>query len=441
MSSSETPSLSMVFPPDGSSKGCAEKRSREEESSNSSQEGAPKNPRLRPSKKRKDPPPPTTPPRTQLGNKIPLEHFSPGPPPGLTHLIPDGDQPDGDQIDRRAISERDEARDATIETIQERLKLEPLTTLYESEKGKIDDINEMIKLYSDPEISIPDTTTKTEKKNIHETTIASINDPKIKFMYKGPGCRLSNTYTFDTETNTGYKLFITDRSVVNYDYSAGKCRNTFINELVIQKYASLINHHTMNKLPVEPHNVTVRVPEITGYGEVDYGEVDYGEDDYIVDHRLRTKQVVVYYIKMEHFIDTEYEEVPEEHEWGESSFDSVRDPHVLAAIDHLEEKLRLLHNDVRMRNILKGNNEVVVIDFGESTVRRPSGVRTFPDGFGGKPRNRRVHKKTTRREGTRRKTKTTRREGTRRKTKTTRREGTRRKTKTQRRKRKSNKKK
>lgn len=109
-------------------------------------------------------PPPTTPPASS--SRIPHVNSSPGPPPGLniTHLIPDGDQPDGDQIDRRAISERDEARDATIETIQERLKLEPLTTLYESEKGKIDDINKMIKLYNDPEISIPDTTTKTEKK-------------------------------------------------------------------------------------------------------------------------------------------------------------------------------------------------------------------------------------------------------------------------------------
>ena len=106
--------------------------------------------------------PPTTPPRP-----LPRPPSTTPPPPSwlnLPHVYPNGDQPDGHQIDRRAISERDEARDATIETIQERLKLEPLTTLYESEKGKIDDINKMIKLYNDPEISIPDTTTKTEKK-------------------------------------------------------------------------------------------------------------------------------------------------------------------------------------------------------------------------------------------------------------------------------------
>lgn len=77
------------------------------------------------------PPPPTTPPRTQFGNQRPSEHFSPGPPPGLTHLIPDGDQKD-----RRAIPEREIIRDVTIENIKERLKSEPLTTLYKSEKKK-----------------------------------------------------------------------------------------------------------------------------------------------------------------------------------------------------------------------------------------------------------------------------------------------------------------
>ena len=398
------------------------------------------------------PPPPTTPPRTQFGNQRPSEHFSPGPPPGLTHLIPDGDQKD-----RRAIPEREIIRDVTIENIKERLKSEPLTTLYKSEKKKIDDINEMIRLYSVPAIQIPDTATDTDIKIIHETTIASIKDSAI--IVKNTGCILSNTYTFDKETNTGYKLFIT-----KYGQKTGVCRNTFIHELVLQKYASLINHHPMNKLQKipgdpDPDNVIVRVPEITGYGKVVVNSdqtrtIGYEYQGIELVKVEEPEELEVYYIKMEHFRETEYGPAKEVYERGEGAFDSVShgDSNVDAAINQLKEKLGLLHNDERMRNILKGNNEVVVIDFGESTVTQPSGVGTvtqpsgvgtFPLGVGldGKPRNRREHKKRTRRGGTRRKTKTTRRGGTRRKTKTTRRGGTRRKTKTQRRKRKSNKKK
>jgi hypothetical protein len=68
------------LPPDGSSKGGTEKRSREEESINSSPEGAPKKARSRPSKKRKEmhnddsdnppPPPPPPPPVAASGPAI-----------------------------------------------------------------------------------------------------------------------------------------------------------------------------------------------------------------------------------------------------------------------------------------------------------------------------------------------------------------------------------
>ena len=359
--------------------------------------------------------PPTTPPRPP--SRIPPVHFSPPPP---THgLIIPPIYSDGPQIDRKP--EVDIKYDLTIEIIIERLKSEPLTTLYESEKEKIDDINEIIQLYIDPYIPIPDTATDTDIKIIDETTIASFKDKGLKL--KVMGCALSNTYTVDKETNTGYKLFITKDGQMT-----DACRNTFINELVLQKYASLINHHHMNKLPVEPDNVIVRVPEITGYGKV---VVIKDQTAYqMLIHRGKfveveeQEKIEVYYIKMEHFGEPEYSHAEEVYERGEGAFDSVShvDGNVEAALNQLAEKLGLLHNDERKRNILKGNNEVVFIDFGESTVTRPSG-------FGGKPRNRRVHKKTIRREGTRRKTKTTRRGGTRRKTKT------------QRRKRKSNKKK
>jgi hypothetical protein len=379
--------------------------------------------------------PPRTPPRTQFGNQRPYEHFSPGPPPGLTHLIPYGDQKDIKPI-------VDIEHDDNIENIKERLKSEPLTTLYKSEKGKIDDINEMINLYSFPDILIPYTATDTDIKIIHEATKENFKDKATRL--KNQGCRLTNAYTVDEETNTGYKLFIT-----KYGQKTDVCRNTFINELVLQKYASLINHHTMNKLPEEHHNVivTVRVPEITGYGKVvvTQPQISYEEQGNKFVEVVKSEELEVYYIKMEHFIKTEYGHANEVFERGSSAFDSVShgDGNVDAAINQLAEKLGLLHNDERMRNILKGNNEVVVIDFGESTVTQPSGVGTFPLGVGldGKPRNRREHKKRTRREDTRRKTKTTRRGGTMRKTKTTRRGGTMRKTKTQRRKRKSNKKK
>jgi hypothetical protein len=174
----------------------------------------------------------------------------------------------------------------------------------------------------------------------------------------GNSCRMRNGYIFNPETKKeGYKVFLYE--------SVDKCKPIFIKELINQKYASLINHKPIPRKKDTPYT-ELTVPEI----------IDYGEFQTPVDGVVKN----AFYIKMEHFGDTDYKNPAEKDMEADDKTGAI---HI--AFEHLYSTLGLSHNDKHGRNIfirISDNptttpHSVKIIDFGESVVH-PTSPSTNP---------------------------------------------------------------